>query len=186
MAGISSIDRSALLPPFTLRGAPPEAARESADGEERLAAGPRKPTGEPLSDAERRQLDELQRRDREVRAHEAAHKAAAGGLAAGSPQFETVRGPDGRSYAVGGEVRISSRSGGNPLARLRQAEQVQRAALAPADPSTTDRQVAARAAADAAAARRELASEENRPEEAGTAETREPRPEPGTLVNLAV
>ena len=44
--------------------------------------------------------------DRKVRSHEAAHLAAAGGLAQGGASFSTVRGPDGQMYAVGGEVGI--------------------------------------------------------------------------------
>jgi hypothetical protein len=95
--------------------------------------------------------------DRRVRAHEQAH-ASVGGSLAGAPSFTYRTGPNGVRYAVGGEVSIDT-SGvpGNPQATLRKAEQVARAALAPADPSSTDRQVAASAQALASKARFEIA-----------------------------
>ena len=70
-----------------------------------------------LTEAETRQVRELQARDREVRAHEAAHKNAAGSLANGSASFSYQTGPDGRRYAVGGEVSIdTAKVEGNPEA----------------------------------------------------------------------
>ncbi|GEM_PF-2074635 len=48
---------------------------------------------------------ELRRVDMEVRAHEAAHLAA-GGPYAGTAHFSYVKGPDGKYYAVAGEVPI--------------------------------------------------------------------------------
>jgi hypothetical protein len=90
-------------------------------------------------------ITELKARDREVRAHEAAH-AAVGGQYAGAPTYSFQHGPNGVSYAVGGEVSIStSPVSGNPEATLQKAQQIQRAALAPAEPSTQDRRVAAQA-----------------------------------------
>lgn len=87
----------------------------------------------------------LAARDREVHAHEQAH-ASVGGRHAGSPTFTFERGPDGVNYAVGGEVSISLPAGGDdPVATLAAAEQVRRAALAPANPSSQDRSVAAAA-----------------------------------------
>ena len=100
-----------------------------------------------LTEAERKEVQKLKQRDREVRAHEAAHKAA-GGSIAGAPSFETTTGPDGRSYAVAGEVSIdASPVPNNPEATIRKMEIVRRAALAPSQPSAQDRQVAADAAA---------------------------------------
>jgi hypothetical protein len=54
------------------------------------------------------ELAKLKARDREVRAHEAAHSAAAGSLAKGDPSLTFQRGSDGRLYAVGGEVNIDT------------------------------------------------------------------------------
>lgn len=111
------------------------------------------------SDADLRRIRELQARDREVRAHERAHLAAAGPHAAGGVAYTFETGPDGRRYAVGGEVQIDTAPvAGDPAATLAKALQVQRAALAPAEPSAQDRRVAAEAAAMAAQARAELAA----------------------------
>lgn len=115
---------------------------------------------ENLTDEEQQKVEELKRRDREVRAHEQAHKAAGGSLA-GSPSFETVRGPDGKSYAVSGEVQIdTSAVPNNPEATIRKLKQVKRAALAPANPSGQDRRVAAEAEAKIQAARQEKREKE--------------------------
>jgi hypothetical protein len=104
-------------------------------------------------------IRQLQSRDREVKAHEAAH-AAVGGHLTGSPSFTFERGPDGVNYAVGGEVSVASPTvPGDAEKTLQQAEQVQRAALAPANPSSQDRRVAADAARAAAEARLQLAQE---------------------------
>ncbi len=124
----------------------PAAAEPAAD-----AAG--------LSPEEQRVVAELQRSDREVRAHENAHIAAAGGYARGA-SFSFTTGPDGRQYAVGGEVSIdSSPVDGDPQATIQKAQQIRSAANAPANPSGQDRQVAAAASQMEAAARIELAQE---------------------------
>ncbi|ADK86040.1 hypothetical protein Deba_2686 [Desulfarculus baarsii DSM 2075] len=114
-----------------------------------------------LDQQEQQALSKLQARDREVRAHEQAHKAA-GGRHAGSPSYQYETGPDGRQYAVGGEVPIDvSKVPGDPQATMQKAAQIRRAALAPAKPSTQDHQVAAKASQMAAEARRELAQEQS-------------------------
>lgn len=83
-----------------------------------------------------------------------------GGQLAGSPSYSFQRGPDGVRYAVGGEVPIDvSKVPGDPQATLEKMQLVQRAALAPAEPSSQDRRVAALAAQQAAEARAELSSE---------------------------
>ena len=121
-----------------------------------------------LSAEEQRELDKLKARDREVRAHEAAHKNAAGSLARGGAEFEFDTGPDGRRYAVGGEVSIdTSKVPGDPQATIDKAETIQRAATAPAQPSSQDRTVAAQASRMEAEARQELATEERDSKETG-------------------
>nr|MBQ6740709.1 hypothetical protein [Synergistaceae bacterium] len=62
-------------------------------------------------------------------------------------------------YITGGEVPIQMRTGSTPEETLRNMQQVQRAATAPADPSGQDRKVAAKAAAIAAQARQEITRE---------------------------
>ena len=104
---------------------------------------------------EKVQIQELSARDREVRAHEQAH-AAIGGQHAGAPKYEFERGPDGVSYAVGGEVSISTAKEATPEATLQKAQVIRRAALAPAEPSSQDRKVAAQASQLEAQARVEL------------------------------
>ncbi|BBB25337.1 putative metalloprotease CJM1_0395 family protein [Amphritea japonica] len=118
---------------------------------------------------EQQLIRELAARDQEVRQHELSH-AAAGGQYAGAPSFEYERGPDGRLYAVGGEVSIdTSPIPNDPEATLEKAEVILRAALAVADPSPQDRAIAARAAAMASEARAELAQQNQESQEnAGT------------------
>jgi len=109
---------------------------------------------------EYRQLQELKTRDREVRQHEQAHAAAGGPHVQGGPSYQYERGPDGRLYATGGEVQIdTSPVNGDPEATIRKMQAVQRAALAPGEPSAQDRSVAASAAASEAQARTELGSD---------------------------
>jgi hypothetical protein len=105
------------------------------------------------SPAEERQIAELRRVDRAVRAHESAHLAAGAGVVSGGARFQFTVGPDGKRYAVGGEVPIDSSPGRTPEDTLAKAQIIRRAALAPADPSATDRRVAAQAAAMEAEAR---------------------------------
>ncbi len=110
--------------------------------------------------AEIKQIQQLKQVDAEVRAHEQAH-AAVGGNLAGAASFTYQRGPDGVRYAVGGEVSIDvGKVSGDPQATLEKMERVRRAALAPAEPSGQDRQVAAQAAQLAAEARLEIAAEQ--------------------------
>ncbi len=100
-----------------------------------------------LSADEKKEVGRLKARDAEVRAHEQAH-ASAGGSHAGSPSYEFKTGPDGRRYAVGGEVSIdTSEIPGDAKASIQKLEQVARAANAPAEPSGQDRKVAAKARA---------------------------------------
>ena len=104
------------------------------------------------------QVDELEQIQREVIAHEAAHQAAAGEFG-GGVSYSYTQGPDGKSYITGGEVPIKLKQGSTPEETLRNMQQVQQAANAPADPSGQDRSVAARAAALAAKARAQIARE---------------------------
>jgi len=97
-----------------------------------------------LTDEERKIVTELKKRDQEVRRHERAHTAAAGPYG-GLPVYDLQQGPDGRLYAVGGEVAIDVKPLKDPAATIAKAESVIRAALAPANPSAQDHSVAAQA-----------------------------------------
>jgi hypothetical protein len=106
----------------------------------------------------------LAARDADVRAHEAAHVAAGGSLITGGPNFSYQRGPDGRDYAVGGDVTIdTSAVPGDPAATAAKARQVEAAALAPADPSGQDESVAGQAEAMAAQASAQVAASRGAP-----------------------
>jgi hypothetical protein len=131
-----------------------------------------------LSQDEKRNLEQLKARDLEVRAHEAAHKNAAGNLARGNAQFAFETGPDGKRYAVGGEVSIdTSKVNGDPQATIQKAQTIRRAANAPAQPSSQDHAVAASASQLEAEARRELAEQaaSERSESSSNAHSHSPR-----------
>lgn len=113
-----------------------------------------------LTPEEQQEVQKLRRIDQKVRQHEAAHSAAGAGLTGGA-SYEYVRGPDGRQYAVSGEVRIDVSPAQTPEQTIEKARRIQAAALAPADPSPQDRAVAAQAAQMAAQARAELSQAEN-------------------------
>ncbi|WP_269533482.1 putative metalloprotease CJM1_0395 family protein [Chitinimonas sp. BJYL2] len=123
--------------------------------------------GSELSSEEEQQIAKLRARDRQVRQHEQAHMAAAAGLAVSAPSYTYQRGPDGVSYAIGGEVSIDVSPGRTPEETLEKAQQIERAALAPKDPSGQDQAVAAQARQMAQEARIELSTQDK--EEAGAA-----------------
>ncbi len=113
-----------------------------------------------LSAEEKREVEKLKKRDREVRAHEQAHLAAAGGYARGGAKYTFETGPDGRRYATGGEVPIdTSEVPDDPQATIRKMAVIRKAALAPQNPSGADRNIAASAAMKSAQAMRELMQE---------------------------
>ena len=113
-----------------------------------------------LTKEEKAEVNDLKARDREVRTHEQAHLSASGGLAMGGASFQQERGPDGRMYAVGGEVQIDISEGSTAAETITKAQRIRRAALAPAQPSAQDRQVAAQAARMETEARQEKTSGE--------------------------
>ena len=97
-----------------------------------------------LTDEEQQRVQELKKVDREVRAHERAHRAA-GGTLTGGAQFTYTRGPDGQQYAISGEVSIDTGREQSAAATAAKMEAVIRAALAPTNPSAQDLAVAAQA-----------------------------------------
>ena len=120
----------------------------------------------PPDIATTRQLQKLQQTDREVRQHEQAHVSAGGSLVSGGASFSYKTGSDGKQYAVGGEVSIdTSPVRGNPKATILKAHQIRSAALAPANPSSQDRKVAAQATRMAEQAQRQIAIQHIKPGE---------------------
>lgn len=123
------------------------------------ASGPA--DSEELSPSERRKVQELKRIDAKVRAHEQAHLAAAGQYAQGGISLETTAGPDGKEYAVAGEVSLDTSEAESPRKTVQKMRQVKSAALAPAQPSPQDRAVASQASKKLSEAQKELRSQES-------------------------
>ena len=106
--------------------------------------------------AEQQIIRSLESRDKEVRTHERAH-AAVGGAYTGSPSYSFEIGPDGKKYAVEGEVAVDvTPVAGDPQETIAKMKKVQAAALAPANPSSQDIRVAASASSIIAEAQAEL------------------------------
>jgi len=133
------------------------AAGESAEGRQATAAFAEKgQDGAELDVRELAYLQQLRQADTAVRAHERAHLAAAGGLAVSGASYQYKRGPDGKNYAVAGEVGIDTSAESSPEATVAKMRKVRAAAMAPANPSPQDRRVAAQAAASITMAQAEL------------------------------
>jgi len=143
---------SAIQPPQ--RTAPPVQAASSPTS----AASPASAT--TLTPEALKLIDQLKTRDTEVRQHEQAHLATAGGLAVSGASYTYQRGPNGVNYAIGGEVNIDTSPGATPEETIQRARTIQAAALAPAEPSGADRSVAGQAQQMEAQARAELAQQQ--------------------------
>jgi len=102
-------------------------------------------------------VGKLESRDAHVRAHEAAHQSA--GAATGAVNFTYEKGPNGKMYAIGGDVSISYQTGSTPQETIKNAQTVINAALAPSDPSPQDFAVASSAKVMMMKAERELAKD---------------------------
>lgn len=100
---------------------------------------------------EKLEIEKLREIDQKVRAHEMAHEIAGGNLV-GPVHYDYVIGPNGKLYAVGGDVSIDSSPGKTPKETIEKMERVIKAALAPTDPSAQDRAVASKAAIELAKA----------------------------------
>lgn len=151
------------LPANPAAPAPDRAEASAARGEPRASRGGSRAesaSGDTLelSPEAKALVAKLQARDTDVHAHEEAHMAAGGSLVTSAASYTYERGPDGKRYAVGGEVGIdTSPVEGNPQATVAKALHIEAAARAPADPSAQDQAVAAEAAAMAAQASAEMA-----------------------------
>ena len=105
------------------------------------------------------EIKQLMQTDKEIRTHEQAHKAV-GGSFAGPLSYEYATGPDGKPYAVAGEVPIHAPQVEEKEEMLTILEKVRQAALAPAQPSPQDLRVAANASAQIQQLRGEVRQEE--------------------------
>lgn len=115
-------------------------------------------TPDELTTTEQTEIQNLKERDQEVRIHENKHKSI-GGAYAQSPSYSYTTGPDGKQYIIDGSVSISLSEEKNPQDTIKKMEQVQKAALAPQEPSGADRRVAAEAIQIANRARAQVLKE---------------------------
>ena len=94
-----------------------------------------------LSEDEERLVRDLQSRDTEVKAHESAHQTAGGGMV-GAASYTYQQAPDGKMYAIGGEVSISTGEASSPQEAIANAQQIIASAMAAGSPSPQDFAVA--------------------------------------------
>src|SRR4051812_23982575 len=74
---------------------------------------------DPDSPGYKDMVSKLEARNAHVMEHEAAHLAAAGAYAKGGASFIYQVGPDGKSYAIGGQVNVDLNAiPGNPRATI--------------------------------------------------------------------
>lgn len=106
------------------------------------------------------QIRDLQMAEKEVLAHEQAHKAAGAGVTGGI-SYSYTTGPDMKQYITGGEVSVGAPSGETPEETIQLLNQVRKAALAPAEPSPQDLRVAATATAQIQQTQTQMAVEED-------------------------
>ncbi len=83
-------------------------------------------------------IEQLKSRDKEVRIHEMSHSTNPELIKIGSAQFDYTIGPDGKAYATGGRVTLSTGSSKTPEEALAKAEALKRASMAPGEPSSQD------------------------------------------------
>jgi hypothetical protein len=115
-------------------------------------------TSNKLTIEQKLMVGKLEARDTHVRAHEAAHQSA--GASTGAAHFSYQKGPDGKMYAIGGDVSISYQTGATPQETISNAQTVINAALAPTDPSPQDYAVASSAKVMMMKAEQELSKEQ--------------------------
>ena len=135
-----------------------KATKEKESEEKKAKQNQKTNNPDELNDDEKRLVKDLSSRDSEVKAHEAAHQAAGGGMT-GAASYTYQQGPDGKMYAIGGEVSISSPSGSTPEETIKNARQIAAAAMAAGDPSPQDFSVASSANVMEMKAQQQLAKE---------------------------
>ena len=128
----------------TKAGAKSAESAEDADNAS-TASTQKNAADKELTMEQQEELLQLQQRDQEVRVHEQQH-ASVGGQHTGAPSYEYATGPDGKQYVVEGSVSVDlSPIAGDPNATIEKMQQVKAAALAPSEPSSADKNAAARA-----------------------------------------
>lgn len=137
-----------------------------------------------LSEEQQQLVAHLKSEDRRVRAHEQAHVNVGGSLILSGPRYDYETGPDGQRYAVSGDVTIDTSPAQTPLETLDKAHRIKATALAPADPSAQDRQVASMAAQMAIQAQAELSRERTEPASKATSNSQRDSDKPFSLMSM--
>lgn len=114
---------------------------------------------------EQKAVEDLKRRDKEVRAHESAHGGDPRLVKIGAAQFDYTIGPDGKAYATGGRVTLSTGNARTPEEALSKAEALKKAAMAPGEPSSKDFQALNSAVAMEFEARNQIYRDKNQKDE---------------------
>lgn len=87
-----------------------------------------------------RVLEKFKRADAQIRSHEQVHATI--GQTTAPISYNYQQGPDGKMYAVGGNVRFDTSIPDDPKAAAFKLDQLSRAANGPADPSRADTMIA--------------------------------------------
>lgn len=106
-------------------------------------------------------IDSLKARDREVRSHEASHGTSPELIKIGSAQFDYTIGPDGKAYATGGRVTLTTGNSRTAEEALSKAEALKKASMAPGAPSPQDFQALNAAVAMEFEARNSIYTDKN-------------------------
>lgn len=154
---LSASERAAVRADSVQQKAEASASQTDKAESDRVPAQARSSAG--LDAEAQREVAQLAETDRKVRAHEQAHLSAGGNLVRGGATYEYKTGPDGKRYAVGGEVSIDTSEGRTPAETLTKAQRIYATAMAPADPSPQDRAVASMAKRMESQAAQDLAAQ---------------------------
>ena len=141
---ISLDSRAAIGIPLARPGRDPFAGNAVDNGQDSTGDSPKTQASQAseYTPSEQRRIAELARIDARVRAHELAHINVGRDLITSGPSYEYTYGPDGKRYAVAGEVGIDTSPEQEAQANIDKGQHIQAAALAPADPSPQDYAVA--------------------------------------------
>lgn len=111
------------------------------------------------TESERRQLAEMRRRDRQVRIDEKPKFTEMQGLTQGVPKYTMVKGPDGRMYAVGGQLELDTTPEETPEETIVKAQKIRAVATTSFNLSPDDIRFIARASMMEMEARGEIQME---------------------------
>lgn len=132
-------------------------ADASAQAEQASATFTPSTASTELDTRDQQAVEALRRIDQRVHQHEQAHISVGGDLILSGPNYAYETGPDGKRYAVAGEVTIDTSPARTPEDTVPKAQHIRATALAPSDPSPQDHSVAAIASGMEAKAQQQIA-----------------------------